>query len=56
MLLTELAPNTTISFEALAKDTQLASQVQTNLIRLGLLDPPADGQFGRFSMQAFKEF
>ncbi|XWK90505.1 MAG: peptidoglycan-binding domain-containing protein [Phormidium sp.] len=55
MLLTELAPNSTISFEALAKDTELAKQVQTNLIRLGLLDPPADGQFGRFSLQALKK-
>jgi len=57
MLLTELAPNTqTISFADLAKDSELAKQVQTNLIHLGLLDPPADGQFGRFSLQALKQF
>jgi peptidoglycan hydrolase-like protein with peptidoglycan-binding domain len=56
MLLTEFAPTQTITFEALAKDTELAKQVQINLIRLGLLDPPADGKFGRFSTQALKQF
>lgn len=54
MLLTEVMP--TISFADLAKDTELAKQVQTNLIRLGLLDPPADGKFGQFSIQALKYF
>ncbi|GET40822.1 peptidoglycan-binding domain-containing protein [Microseira wollei] len=56
MLLTEFAPTQTIALEALAKDAELAKQVQTNLIRFGLLDPPADGKFGRFSTQALKEF
>lgn len=57
MQLTEFMPTVqTITLEALAKDTELAKQVQTNLTRLGLLDPPADGQFGRFSAQALKNF
>ncbi|MFB2978540.1 peptidoglycan-binding domain-containing protein [Microseira sp. BLCC-F43] len=56
MLLTEFAPTQTIALEALAKDAELAKQVQTNLIRFGLLDPPADGKFGRFSTQSLKEF
>ena len=57
MQLTEVTPALkVINFETLTKDTQLAKEVQTNLIRLGLLDPPADGKFGRFSIQALKEF
>ncbi|MBE9224886.1 peptidoglycan-binding protein [Phormidium sp. LEGE 05292] len=57
MQLTEVTPTLKIiTAESLAKDTQLAKEVQTNLIRLGLLDPPADGKFGRFSTQALKEF
>jgi Putative peptidoglycan binding domain len=57
MLLTEIAPTTgIISLDDLAKDNELAKEVQLNLIRLGLLDPPADGKFGRFSSRALKEF
>ncbi|MFB2836533.1 peptidoglycan-binding domain-containing protein [Floridanema evergladense] len=57
MQLTEVTPGLkVINFETLTKDTQLAKEVQTNLTRLGLLDPPADGKFGQFSIQALKEF
>ncbi len=57
MQLNEITANgQTISLEQLAKDTQLAEQVQINLFRLGLLDPPADGKFGRFSTQALNYF
>ncbi|MCL1475267.1 peptidoglycan-binding domain-containing protein [Argonema antarcticum] len=57
MQLNEITANgQTISLEQLAKDTQLAEEVQINLFRLGLLDPPADGKFGRFSIQALKYF
>ncbi|MFB2881949.1 peptidoglycan-binding domain-containing protein [Floridanema aerugineum] len=57
MQATEVTPIVeSVSLESLARNTQLAKEVQTNLIRLGLLDPPADGKFGRFSLQALKEF
>lgn len=55
-LLETIATQKTMTLEALAKDTELAAQVQTQLVRLGLLDPPADGKFGRFSSTALKNF
>lgn len=45
-----------LSFEALANQPKVAAIVQSDLIRLGLLDPPADGQFGPFSKQALQAF
>lgn len=45
-----------MTLEALANDTELAKNVQTKLIDLGLLDPPADGKFGSYSRQALEEF
>lgn len=50
-----IATGKTIALEELAKDTELAKEVQSSLVRLGLLDPPADGKFGRLSIQALKE-
>ncbi|BAB72627.1 peptidoglycan-binding domain-containing protein [Anabaena sp. FACHB-709] len=45
-----------ISLENLENNSGLAKEVQKQLIDLGLLDPPADGKFGRFSTQALKDF
>lgn len=52
----KISRNETISLEDLANDSELAKEVQNNLIRLGLLDPPADGKFGPLSTHALKEF
>ncbi|MBD2182029.1 peptidoglycan-binding protein [Planktothrix sp. FACHB-1355] len=55
MQLRDIIANTkTISLETLAQDTALAEEVQINLFRFGLLDPPVDGKFGFFSTQALK--
>jgi hypothetical protein len=43
-------------FEAIAQDLELARQVQIQLIGLGLLEPPADGKFGKLSAGALKQF
>ncbi|GAX40334.1 peptidoglycan binding domain-containing protein [Tolypothrix sp. NIES-4075] len=43
-------------FEAIAQDSDLAHQVQIQLIGLGLLEPPADGKFGPLSTAALKKF
>jgi peptidoglycan hydrolase-like protein with peptidoglycan-binding domain len=43
-------------FEAIADDKDLAHQIQTQLIGLRLLDPPADGKFGPLSAAALKKF
>ena len=42
--------------EGIAADKELATQIQTRLIYLELLDPPADGKFGTISTAALKEF
>lgn len=42
--------------EAIANDKQLATQIQVQLIGLGLLEPPADGKFGPISAAALKRF
>ena len=42
--------------EAIAADKQLATNIQTVLINLGFLDPPADGLFGPISTEAMIEF
>lgn len=44
------------SFQAVAGDKQLTTQIQTRLIMLGLLEPPADGQFGPITTAALKKF
>ncbi|HEY9605925.1 MAG TPA: peptidoglycan-binding domain-containing protein [Allocoleopsis sp.] len=44
------------SMEGIASDKELATQIQIRLIDLGLLDPPADGQFGPISSAALKKF
>jgi len=43
-----------VGYDQIKKD--LAIQIQTDLIRLKLLDPPADGKFGPISAQALEEF
>jgi len=45
-----------IPFLAIGGDIPLASQVQDQLGKLGLLDPPSDGRFGPVSQWAFGEF
>jgi hypothetical protein len=42
--------------EAIAADPELSIQIQTLLIRLKLLSPPADGKFGPISTAVFLEF
>jgi peptidoglycan hydrolase-like protein with peptidoglycan-binding domain len=44
------------SMEAIAQDQELSRQIQTLLIPLGLLDPPADGKFGPLSASALQKF
>lgn len=57
MKLTALIENkATISLSTLSDDKELARDVQKQLIRLGLLDPPADGSFGPASLQAGRHF
>jgi peptidoglycan hydrolase-like protein with peptidoglycan-binding domain len=43
-------------FEAIAADTELASQIQQQLINLCFLDAPADGKFGPISASALQTF
>jgi len=43
-------------FEAIAQESDLARQVQIQLIGLDLLEPPADGKFGPLSAAALKKF
>ncbi|MBD2139727.1 peptidoglycan-binding protein [Anabaena sp. FACHB-1237] len=42
-------------YEAIADDVELARQIQTRLIDLELLEPPADGKFGPLSTAALKK-
>ena len=51
-----LAKKLKYGVEKIASDKELATQIQTLLIMLQLLDPPADGKFGPISVAAFKEF
>jgi peptidoglycan hydrolase-like protein with peptidoglycan-binding domain len=51
-----ITPTQMISLDQLSQTPELAKSVQSHLARLGLLDPPADGQFGSLSRQALKEF
>lgn len=46
----------TLSFEELTNQRETVKWVQAHLIRLGLLDPPADGKFGALSKQALQAF
>lgn len=58
MRLTDMANSatTTLSMTQLAADGVLAKDVQVRLGQLGLLDPPADGDFGRVSRWALGAF
>lgn len=51
-----IAKKQTISTSALSDDRELSRDLQKQLIRLGILDPPADGDFGPASMFALREF
>ncbi|WP_392530456.1 peptidoglycan-binding protein [Nostoc sp. C117] len=51
-----LGKNEKWGFEAIAKDPELTHQIQILLIGLGLLDSPADDQFGPVSAAALKKF
>ncbi|HEY9820358.1 MAG TPA: peptidoglycan-binding domain-containing protein, partial [Candidatus Sericytochromatia bacterium] len=44
------------SFQAIAVDKELTSQIQVRLIMLGLLEPPSDGKFGPVTTAALKKF
>jgi hypothetical protein len=44
------------NLEAIAADKELTLEIQTRLIDLGLLEPPADGKFGPVSTAALKKF
>lgn len=44
------------SMEGIASDNELAIQIQSRLINLGLLEPPSDGKFGPISTAALKKF
>jgi hypothetical protein len=46
----------TIPLWALSSDSQLVREVQRVLGRLGILDPPADGNFGPVSLLAWRTF
>jgi hypothetical protein len=46
----------TVRLSALAADGELAQDVQTELARLGILDPPADGDFGPVSVLGWNTF
>lgn len=48
--------NSIVSLRELALDRDLAADTQTCLIKLGCLDPPADGDFGPLSTLALREF
>ncbi|HAX75759.1 MAG TPA: peptidoglycan-binding protein [Cyanobacteria bacterium UBA11372] len=45
-----------ISLSELIDDMDLAKEAQSHLVRLGFLDPPADGKFGQMSTQALHNF
>lgn len=51
-----LRKQTKFGFEAIAQDADLTYQIQTQLIGLGLLEPPADGKFGPISAAALRKF
>lgn len=51
-----LGSNTKYGTEGIASDKDLALQIQSCLIALKLLDPPADGKFGPISTDAFERF
>src|SRR5947209_4899792 len=46
----------TVLMSALAADGEVAKDIQTELARLGILDPPADGDFGPVSVLGWNTF
>ena len=51
-----IANNSSVLVNDLALDVVLAGEIQTRLISLGCLDPPADGDFGTVSKFVLGEF
>ena len=51
-----IANNSSVLVNDLAFDSVLAGEIQTRLISLGCLDPPADGDFGTVSKFVLGEF
>jgi hypothetical protein len=51
-----VARKLTIARPMIGGDVELATEIQGRLAALGLLDPPADGQFGPASQWALSEF
>ena len=48
--------NTIVTLDQIADDVQLAKQIQVLLVNLDLLEPPADGKFGRISAASLYDF
>ncbi len=46
----------TISVSTLSDDKELSRDIQKHLVRLGILDPPADGSFGPAPLFAGRQF
>ena len=51
-----LGKNLKFSMEKIGTDKELTTHIQSRLISLQLLDPPADGKFGPISAAALKQF
>ncbi len=51
-----IANNLSVNLRDLALDPVLAGDIQTRLIKLGCLDPPADGSFGVVSRFVLGEY
>lgn len=51
-----LGKNLKFSMDKIGTDKELTTQIQSRLISLQLLDPPADGKFGPISAAALKQF
>lgn len=56
MKLTDFPSDLKLSFDAVAADEELSTQIQRCLIALDLLDRPADGKFGPLTATALREF
>lgn len=48
--------NLSVSLDEIAQNKELAQQIQVRLIDLELLEPPADGKFGRISAASLYDF
>lgn len=51
-----ISNNATVELQSFGNDKPLAREVQKQLIQAGILDPPADGDFGQLSLLAWRKF